>query len=74
MSDMAAKHTRDSAQFDAATIDLQLREALLARAERLGIDPSTIASPSPRTLVARTPDGTLLRLDVSTYGPAELER
>lgn len=58
----------------AATIDRQLREALIARAERLGLDPATIGSPSPGVLVARTSDGTLLRLDISTYAAAELER
>lgn len=70
MSEVAATHP----QLDVATIDQQLREALRARAERLGLDPDSIASPSPGALVARTPDGTLLRLDVRTYAPAELER
>ena len=58
---------------DAATIDRQLREALIARAGRLGLDPATVDSPSPGALVARASDGTLLRLDVSTYAAAELE-
>lgn len=71
MTNVAAK---DLERLGAATIDRQLREALIARAERLGLDPATIASPGPGALVARTTDGTLLRLDVSTYAAAELER
>lgn len=70
MSDAKATEVR----LDAAVIDQQLREALLARAHRLGLDPASIASPSPGALVARTPDGALLRLDVHTYRAAELDR
>lgn len=61
-------------RFDDALIDRQLREALIARAERLGLDRATIDSPSPGALVARAADGSLLRLDVSTYAAADLER
>ncbi len=61
-------------RLDADVIDRQLREALTARAERLGLDPASITSPSPGALIARTCDGTLLRLDVSTYAAAELDR
>lgn len=71
MTNAAAPHM---GQLDAATIDRQLREALIARAERLGLDPATVESPSPGALVARACDGTLLRLDVSTYAAAELAR
>lgn len=59
---------------DLTLIDRQLREALTARAERLGLDRATINSPCPGALVARTTDGSLLRLDVSTYAATELER
>lgn len=63
-----------SARFDAAVIDELLREALIARAKRLGLDPATIASPGPGALIARTPEGALLRLDVSTYVASDLKR
>lgn len=71
---MTNSAAEQATRLDAASIDRQLREALIARAERLGLDPATIASPSPGALVARTVDGTLLRLDVSTYAAADLER
>ena len=63
-----------SMALDLTLIDRQLREALTARAERLGLDRTTIDSPCPGALVARTTDGSLLRLDVSTYAATELER
>lgn len=59
---------------DAAQIREQLREALIARAERLGLDPGSIRVPSPGALVARQPDGDLLRLDFHVYPAAELGR
>lgn len=55
-------------------IDDQLREALAARAERLGLDPVSIFSPTPGALIARATDGTLLRVDFRTYQARELER
>lgn len=55
-------------------IDSELRAALRARAERLGLDASSIASPSPGALIARGTDGGLLRLDYRTYRAGELER
>jgi hypothetical protein len=55
-------------------LDLTLREAVVARAKQLGLNPATISSPSSGALVARTSDGTLLRLDVSTYAAHELAR
>jgi hypothetical protein len=61
-------------RLDAAVIDLQLREALRDRAERLGLDPASIDSPTSGTLVARTVDGALLRVDFRTYQARELER
>jgi hypothetical protein len=55
-------------------LDQTLWEALVARAEQLGLNSATISSPSPSPLVARTSDGTSLRLDVSTYAAHELAR
>lgn len=64
----------DRTTLDAADLDRQLREALTARATRLGLDPATVATPCPGALTARSADGTLLRLDYHTYAPADLER
>lgn len=58
----------------AGEVGQQLREALASRADRLGLDPKSIGSPSPGALVARSVDGTLLRLDFHTYAARELER
>lgn len=49
-----------------------LREVLRSRAAQLSLDPATITSPSPNAITAKTPDGSLLRLDVSRYEPMEL--
>jgi hypothetical protein len=51
-----------------------LCEALRARAERLGLDASSIRTPSPGALTAKRLDGPLLRLDYRTYEPPELSR
>jgi hypothetical protein len=59
---------------DAAEIDGQLRAALAARADMLDLDPDTIRSPSPGALIARSHDGTLLRIDYHAYPAHELER
>jgi hypothetical protein len=59
---------------DAAEIDGQLRAALAARAEMLDLDPATIRSPSPGALIARSHNGTLLRIDYYAYPAHELER
>lgn len=59
---------------DAALVDNQLREALAARAERLGIDPASITTPAPGAVIARSAGGALLRLDFRTYRPDELIR
>jgi hypothetical protein len=56
------------------TLTDDLREAILARAARLGIDPTSVNSPSPHAVVARTYAGDLLRLDVSAYRSADLDR
>lgn len=59
---------------DVAQIREQLREALIARADRLGLDRDSIRVPSPGALVGRQPNGDLLRLDFHIYPPAELGR
>jgi hypothetical protein len=59
---------------DAAAVDEQLREALAARAARLGLDPASITSPTPGALVVRGLDGAVLRLDYRTYQPSDLTR
>ncbi len=64
----------DPTKLNAVELDRQLREALIARARRLGLDPATVASPSPGALTARSADGTLLRLDYHAYAPSDLER
>jgi hypothetical protein len=61
-------------RLDVGEIDGQLRAALAAHAERLGLDPATIRSPSPGALTARSHDGTLLRIDYHAYPARELER
>ena len=64
----------DAVALDAAVIDRQLREALAARAGRLGLDPASIASPTPGALIARGVDRSLLRVDFRTYQAGELDR
>ena len=64
----------DAVRLDSAVIDRQLREALAARAGRLGLDPASIASPTPGALIARGVDGSLLRVDFRTYQAGELDR
>jgi hypothetical protein len=54
------------------TITQDLQRVLRARAAQLAIDPETIASPTPGALTARRLDGSLVRLDISTYRAAEL--
>ena len=51
-----------------------LQEVLRARAARLALDPASITSPTPGSITGTTLDGSLVRLDVSTYEPAELAR
>ena len=51
-----------------------IRELLRARAARLVLDPTSIASPSPGVITARAVSGDLLRVEVSTYRAAELAR
>jgi hypothetical protein len=70
----AANPAADAARLDQAVIARQLREALAARAERLGLDPASIVAPSPGALIARAEDGTLLRVDFRTYQARDLER
>jgi hypothetical protein len=50
----------------------ELRDLLRTDATRLGINPESVASPTPHAITAKTNDGSLLRLDVSIYQPAEL--
>jgi hypothetical protein len=50
----------------------ELRQMLREAAARLALDPATIASPTPVAIIGRTRDGSLLRLDVSSYRPQEL--
>jgi hypothetical protein len=54
------------------TLIHDLRRMLRARAAQLALDPDTIESPTPGAVTARRLDGSLVRLDVSTYRPAEL--
>jgi hypothetical protein len=61
-------------RLDHALVGDQLRQALADRATRLGLDPTSIASPSPHAITARAVDGTLLRLDYGTYSAPDLER
>ena len=51
-----------------------LREMLRARAAHLALDPASITSPTPGAITGRAFDGSLVRLDVSTYAPTELSR
>ena len=76
MSDSMAidRASGDAVALDSAVIDRQLREALAARAGRLGLDPASIASPTPGALIARGVDGSLLRVDFRTYQASELDR
>lgn len=66
MTDRAA----DSAHEFASTT--ALRDLLRAAAARPEIDPETVNSPTPNAITAKTPDGTLLRLDVSRYPATEV--
>lgn len=51
-----------------------IRSALRSRAAQLALDPTSITSPSPAAITGRTETGALVRLDISTYQPAELSR
>ena len=51
-----------------------LCEALVDRAEELGIEAETVRSPSPCAITARREDGGLLRLDFATWSAPELSR
>jgi hypothetical protein len=55
---------------EAAVAELQriLREA----AARLALDATSVTSPTRRAIVARSRDGSVLRLDVSRYSATEL--
>jgi hypothetical protein len=48
-----------------------LRELLRIQAAELKLDPASITSPSPNSVIATASDGSLLRLDVSRYEPME---
>lgn len=50
----------------------ELRDLLHREARRLSLDPDSIDSPTPHAITAKTRDGYLLRLDVTTYKAAEL--
>jgi hypothetical protein len=65
------RHTGDVDGHDPAVVDQQLRAALAAR---LGLDRASIDSPVPGVLIARSADGTVLRLDYRTYQSHELTR
>ena len=62
------------AALEADVVTDVIREAIEQRAARLGIDPQSVISPSPRAVCARTRGGDLLRLDVSAYHGADLDR
>jgi hypothetical protein len=51
-----------------------LREVLRTRATHLALDPASITSPTSGAITGRAADGSLVRLDVSTYQPTELSR
>jgi hypothetical protein len=61
-------------RIDLAEVERQVREALAARAARLGLDRGSITSPSPGAVVARTNGGDLLRVDVCAYRAVDLDR
>ncbi len=65
---------RGSCEAAAVVVEQQLREALVARADRLGLDPASIETPTPGAIIARGVGGELLRLDYRTYRGAELAR
>ncbi len=52
----------------------ELREALAARPERLGLDPTSIRTVAPGAAIGRSSDGGLLRVDFCAYEPDELAR
>jgi hypothetical protein len=51
-----------------------LRAALVARAVELGIDPESVWCPSPQSVAAWKPDGSLLRIDFAESPARELCR
>lgn len=69
----AAEH-REWARIEMADVERELREALAARAARLGLEPGSITSQAPGAVVARTIDGSVVRLDAMLYERAELDR
>lgn len=74
MTQVRDEDTVQRRSLDVAALERQLREALAARAVRLGLDPATIAAPGPGVLTARSADGTLLRLDYRAYAARDLDR
>ena len=74
MSTETNGQNKANTSIDDEVIASEIRRAIEARAARLGIDPDTIGSPAPRAVTARTHAGDLLRLDVSTYRSADLDR
>ncbi len=51
-----------------------VREVLARHADELGLDRANIIRLASPAVTARTRDGGLLRLDMSTYEPSELSR
>lgn len=51
-----------------------IRDTIRAEAAQLGLDPESVTSPVPSVIIGRTQAGRLVRLDVSSYAPAELTR
>ena len=51
-----------------------VRDVLIKHAQDLEFDPATAMARSSHAVIARRSDGGLLRLDVSSYDPAELSR
>jgi predicted DsbA family dithiol-disulfide isomerase len=49
-----------------------VRDVLAEHADDLGLDRSTVKALASRAVTARRRDGGLVRLDVSTYEPAEV--
>jgi hypothetical protein len=61
-----------AADLDPEKVAAFLRATIRANAARLALDPASITSTTPRSVAARTTNGSLLRVDFSTYAATEL--
>jgi len=63
-----------AADLDPDKVAAFLRATIRANAARLALDPASVTSTTPGAVTAHTSNGSLLRVDFSTYAESELTR